>query len=390
MNSTAITYKLRAETVSDLRKIKKIFNISIEDFKVVEPDTFLGDLTATFKSSMNLRAIQRKIGQVPDCHVALQTVQPIELYTGERDYDLEVETLDQDVTTLSQIKEDAVLSLDVRSVLGEKYVIEIKITTSQLDDMLTFYGKKSKDELKIVYKNLLKDCAVISNYWDYEKYYIAEKNYENNLKNMSKKLLACHQHLLASEADALVCSKWRRDVLSMGAVRYHLLGVTPVVNVMEKDKERVLNGGKNGIKLAWEKIVSHIKDKNYNAYSKDVAVFHLTQPDAISTPEFVGLNEDNAHKYYRGLREGMRIAIVEGHTVIPIRSLDLTDTEGNTFYAIHAVHDLNTDLNIKDSQTSKLWYKYLFDLDVKVGEILIFKGEKRRNRMYDWLMKPSN
>jgi hypothetical protein len=380
MPATIITtYKLRAETTSDLRRIKKDFTTNIEDWEVVEPEDPFGDITATFKSGMDLLSIQRKIGRISDCHVAQQTVQPIELYTGNRNYDLEVEDTDEETyATLSGVEINAVVKLDVRCVLGEKYVLEIETTATHLDDMLMFYGKKSKDELKTVYKHLLKDCAVISNFDDYVAYYHVKDNH--------------------------VISKWRRDVLSMCAVRYYLLGVTPVVSVPDEEEKKKLE--KFDVwSDAWKKVVSHIRDKNYEQYSKDVAVFHLWQDTAISTPEFVGLSEETVHCYFKVIRNCIKVAISHGLDVkehddhiaidaldktISVKAINLPDKDGNVFYAMHVVHPYTETLekvDLKGKHTALIWYKVLFNLDVKEGEIFIFKGEKRRNKMYEWLTK---
>jgi hypothetical protein len=65
--------------------------------KTEKIDEMFPDLEATFESSLSREALLCVMQNIADVHVARQTLQPIDKYTGERDYDLD----DIDPTTLS-------------------------------------------------------------------------------------------------------------------------------------------------------------------------------------------------------------------------------------------------------------------------------------------------
>ena len=46
------------------------------------------DFEVEFKSAKELDYLRKEIKCIADCHVASQTIQLLENYTGERDYDL--------------------------------------------------------------------------------------------------------------------------------------------------------------------------------------------------------------------------------------------------------------------------------------------------------------
>ena len=97
-NSDDKTYKLRCEFFKDAEKIIIKLNKVASQFKLI-PDImeFNGvkrrifvDFEVEFKSAKELDYLRKEINSIDDwdCHVAAQTIQPIENYNGERDYDL--------------------------------------------------------------------------------------------------------------------------------------------------------------------------------------------------------------------------------------------------------------------------------------------------------------
>jgi hypothetical protein len=59
---------------------------------VADNDFFEGDEgdSASFSSDYTMDKLLFIFRSIDDCHVAVQTLQPIEQYTGERDYDREI------------------------------------------------------------------------------------------------------------------------------------------------------------------------------------------------------------------------------------------------------------------------------------------------------------
>ncbi len=81
-----ITYKLRAECVQDiLNFINQLVNHGIKaNFGSI--NTLYNELV--FDSKITREQIMALVRKVEDGHVMLQTIQPIEKYTGERDLDI--------------------------------------------------------------------------------------------------------------------------------------------------------------------------------------------------------------------------------------------------------------------------------------------------------------
>jgi hypothetical protein len=78
------TYKLRAEGLNDfLAFLQQGMYIKIKSF-TVEP-IGIPDVVVTFITDSSLSEIKSKLKKVPDSHVMLETVKPINEYTGDRD-----------------------------------------------------------------------------------------------------------------------------------------------------------------------------------------------------------------------------------------------------------------------------------------------------------------
>lgn len=78
------TYKLRAEGLNDfLAFLQNDMYFKMKSF-TIEPTGF-PDVVVTFETSSSLSEIKEKLKEVPDSHVMLQTVKPINEYTGERE-----------------------------------------------------------------------------------------------------------------------------------------------------------------------------------------------------------------------------------------------------------------------------------------------------------------
>jgi len=78
------TYKLRAEGLNDfLAFLQNDMYFKIKYF-TIEP-IGVPDVVVTFETSSSLSEIKEKLKEVPDSHVMLQTVKPINEYTGERE-----------------------------------------------------------------------------------------------------------------------------------------------------------------------------------------------------------------------------------------------------------------------------------------------------------------
>ena len=78
------TYKLRAEGLNDfLAFLQAGMYMRIKSF-TIQP-IGVPDVVVTFETDASLSEIKSKLREVPDSHVMLQTVKPINEYTGERD-----------------------------------------------------------------------------------------------------------------------------------------------------------------------------------------------------------------------------------------------------------------------------------------------------------------
>lgn len=88
-------YKLRAECSDDIDKLRELVDdIDIVYFKRHKiGDQFISDCTIEFTTKLMLKDIRSVIAKIEDGHVMRQTVQPIDLYTGERDYLLDESNL---------------------------------------------------------------------------------------------------------------------------------------------------------------------------------------------------------------------------------------------------------------------------------------------------------
>ncbi len=79
-------YKLRAGCEVDIRAFIKESRYDIINSKI-DKDSHNPKLE--FSSELELDEIKDILRKIEDGHVMLQTIQPIEKYTGERDYKLE-------------------------------------------------------------------------------------------------------------------------------------------------------------------------------------------------------------------------------------------------------------------------------------------------------------
>jgi hypothetical protein len=78
------TYKLRAEGLNDfLAFLQNDMYFKMKSF-TIEP-IGVPDVIVTFETSSSLSEIKEKLKEVPDSHVMLETVKPINEYTGERE-----------------------------------------------------------------------------------------------------------------------------------------------------------------------------------------------------------------------------------------------------------------------------------------------------------------
>lgn len=81
-------YKLRAECLEDIHGFQAAAKGTVTDLKVQLLGE-LGDCEATFASPLSLKALRMLLSIIPDAHVMLQTLQPANSYTGDRDYTLQ-------------------------------------------------------------------------------------------------------------------------------------------------------------------------------------------------------------------------------------------------------------------------------------------------------------
>lgn len=79
-----LIFSFRAECDRDVEEIKKSLS-KLDDTVsfVLVPNYLVGSLinepTVEFISTLDLETIQKAIGQIEDCHVALQTLRPVPL-----------------------------------------------------------------------------------------------------------------------------------------------------------------------------------------------------------------------------------------------------------------------------------------------------------------------
>jgi len=80
----SITYKARFEVDDDFFRFWKA--AELRQYEIVVDEVLNSEVT--FRTNVTLRALQSLMDSIPDCHVLAQTVQPIDRYTGERDFNL--------------------------------------------------------------------------------------------------------------------------------------------------------------------------------------------------------------------------------------------------------------------------------------------------------------
>jgi len=86
-------YKLRAECMDDVVKLLALLPTKISWFRIEavvdESGTRYPDVLFEFKSDLSRNEIIGTLRLMDDAHVMYQTVQPLEAYTGERDFGIE-------------------------------------------------------------------------------------------------------------------------------------------------------------------------------------------------------------------------------------------------------------------------------------------------------------
>ncbi len=81
------TFKFKAEAPVDVQTLKYIMLHQMQSVKV--KDLYEGwDCEVTFETKLSIEQVKENMRLVEDSHVMIQTIQPIEKYTGERDYSL--------------------------------------------------------------------------------------------------------------------------------------------------------------------------------------------------------------------------------------------------------------------------------------------------------------
>jgi len=83
-------YKFRAECELDFRNLLSLFyNEPEHHISAIKINgKAMPDIEVELMTPLPLNELRNMMREVEDGHVMLQTVQPIERYTGERDYDL--------------------------------------------------------------------------------------------------------------------------------------------------------------------------------------------------------------------------------------------------------------------------------------------------------------
>lgn len=91
-------FKFRAEISSDVDRLKEVLvmdNLKSETLTAystkLEKEVNLPDVEIEFESELSLIEIQRIMDTIEDGHVMFETVALIEDYTGERNYDLQID-----------------------------------------------------------------------------------------------------------------------------------------------------------------------------------------------------------------------------------------------------------------------------------------------------------
>ena len=87
-------YKFRAENKEDLDALLEIASdngIQIDVVKLHSIERDLPDVEVSIKTTLQLRMLRRMMALVSDGHVMYQTVREPFLYTGNRDYDINLD-----------------------------------------------------------------------------------------------------------------------------------------------------------------------------------------------------------------------------------------------------------------------------------------------------------
>lgn len=80
-----MNYKLRAECLHDINALMAI--MPFKEFKVIgmhAKGAWIPDVELEFTTPIGYRCVREAIASIPDCHVMLETLAPLESYTGER------------------------------------------------------------------------------------------------------------------------------------------------------------------------------------------------------------------------------------------------------------------------------------------------------------------
>lgn len=85
--SKTMKYKLRAECSNDVAQFIMKAHSQMTNFKM-QKDEELPDVEFDFETELAIDEIIMTLQDIDDSHVMYQTVQPIDKYTGERDYNL--------------------------------------------------------------------------------------------------------------------------------------------------------------------------------------------------------------------------------------------------------------------------------------------------------------
>ena len=85
------TFKFRAECLLDVLEALRALPGEIKSYRIdsagKEELSWIPDVEVTLTSTnMTVEDIRRGLAQIPDGHVMFETCQPVDLYTGERDF----------------------------------------------------------------------------------------------------------------------------------------------------------------------------------------------------------------------------------------------------------------------------------------------------------------
>ena len=77
-------FKFRAECLRDVEELLRQINHS--EMEVNIKFFHVPDVEVTLLTSLTLDSIIQEAREIDDCHVIVETIQPIQDYTGERDW----------------------------------------------------------------------------------------------------------------------------------------------------------------------------------------------------------------------------------------------------------------------------------------------------------------